>query len=382
MVEGARVSSCPVRDTMSVWTVTLIAVLALASMASAQAGTDVVRLANGGRLRGTVEVYEPGHDVVIVLSDGTRRTIPAADVAEVIFGDTIVPPAGAPPTSEVPAVPPDVVPPGTPEVSPIGPEVVAPPPPVDITPPPVSTPPPTTSSPPLVGPSTPRTAPSEEDGMPAVQHLGAVESIAGVPEGPSRTYEAPRDLSATAWLDDPSRAEIPEGILHLGVELRGTLRFPAYGGDWVGGGEVSGVFDLRPLSRFHLRVALLLGVTNNDFRSRIDAYYASQSGSGALQFGARFLLGFDVARFFQLRFGGEVGGDYVPAVNQFPLYFAPEIEASGLLTDDGRLEMGLSVSAPYVPYCTTSLSVGVPQSTSCFEFFYPRLQILVGYHFL
>lgn len=60
-------------------------------------GADVVHLASGGFIRGTVEEYEPGGAVVILKSDGTRKTLDASEVSRVEIG-------GQPATAAAPAV--------------------------------------------------------------------------------------------------------------------------------------------------------------------------------------------------------------------------------------------------------------------------------------
>ena len=81
-------------------------VLALASpqrIASAQTSAmDTVILPNGGRLRGTVEAYEPGTRVVILLPDGTRRTLAPGEFERVQFADEDPPQAPDAPETQSP----------------------------------------------------------------------------------------------------------------------------------------------------------------------------------------------------------------------------------------------------------------------------------------
>jgi hypothetical protein len=94
----------------------IAATLSLPSLAYASGG-DIVLLANGGRVRGTVIVEDPATGVRIRLADGTIRNIPAKEVKTVQY-------EGQAPASPVPnpASPALVVP-----VAPVAP--VAPPPP-------------------------------------------------------------------------------------------------------------------------------------------------------------------------------------------------------------------------------------------------------------
>lgn len=352
----------------------------VAAIAVAQDG-DVVMLANGGRLRGTVEVYEPGADVVIVLSDGTRRTVPAAEVAQVIFGEVSTP-------AETPVVPP---PPTEPPTS--APEIVTPLPPA----PAVITPLPPAPPPPSSPPSAPPSYSSEPDALPGVQHLGAVESIAGVPEGTPRVY-APEDASSP-WQPDPATVELPVGPLHFGVELRGgvivSLITPSdlYYGYGYGygygspsglnaGGEVSAVFDYRAAPRFHLRAAAVLGLRTGEDAAFRSTSYAFAYGSGMGMLGARLMMGFDVARLLVVRIGGEIGGEYIPAFRRVELYGGPEIDLLGQLTDGGNLEVGVAISFPRSRACLIEADLSNPMGDfRCGDLFSMRIQLLAGWVF-
>jgi hypothetical protein len=356
---------------MRAWWVAWIGIgwIAAASVALAQ-GTDVVMLSNGGRLRGTVEVYEPGADVVIVLSDGTRRTVPAAEVAQVIFGDAGAP--TEPPPTESPTSPPNPVLPLPTEPAPLAPS----PPPTVLTPiPSPSAPTPGPSPSPL--PDAPGDPP-----MPGVQHLGAVASIAGVPEGAPRTYE-PGEAASAEWLDDPALYEGPPGIFHMGIEARGTFRLafneprPGFGQAMGAqlGGDLSAVIDLRAASRFHLRLAGLVGLIES---VTLTAGGPANVDIGLVHFGIRPMLGFDCARFFQLRIGGEVGGDYVPQFDVVYLYGGPVVDMVGLVTDDRRLEMGLGLAFIRSGACRPESTFG---GAYCYEMGSLRAQLIVGYQF-
>lgn len=81
--------------------------LGLSLCARSQDAGDVVELTNGGRLRGSVLVYEPGAPVVIRLPTGETRTIPPAEVAAVELAGrerSVAPPTTDPPV-DVPSAP-------------------------------------------------------------------------------------------------------------------------------------------------------------------------------------------------------------------------------------------------------------------------------------
>ncbi|MEX1363223.1 MAG: hypothetical protein AB1Z98_08860 [Nannocystaceae bacterium] len=65
--------------------------------AAPEPGKDVVHLSSGGFVRGTIEEYEPGGQVVLRKADGTVRTFEADEVARVEVGGSSTPePAPAP----------------------------------------------------------------------------------------------------------------------------------------------------------------------------------------------------------------------------------------------------------------------------------------------
>jgi hypothetical protein len=84
-----------------------LAFLALAPVSGASAqpavGADLVMTPGGGRLRGTVTEYEPGVRVVIVMADGTTRTLGPTEFTTVSFGDDAVAAHDAPPPERPPA---------------------------------------------------------------------------------------------------------------------------------------------------------------------------------------------------------------------------------------------------------------------------------------
>lgn len=399
------VRSAPMRDGGATrgwkargWALVVVGVLialAAASPASAQSG-DVVMLANGGRLRGTVEVYEPGADLVIVLPDGTRRTVPAADVAQVIFGDAAGLAAPPPPAAPPPTTPPvETAPPTLPPDPATAPAIIAPlPAPPAPGPAPMVIPPsagPAPGAPPR-GYGAPGDAPSGEGfGLPDVQHLEAMGSdSAGIPEGAVREYSPGADASSE-WSEDVARQGLPLGMFHLGVELRGMARMggSVQSGTQVHGGVELGMnFILRLAPWFHLRGATFLGVhTGEDFRyeDRFDCRSPwgswgsctwNRGGTGLGTFGVRVLLALDASRLFSLRVGGQFGGEWIAQYAMATFYGAPELDIVGQLTDEGRLEIGLGISVPFHQICRSEdpRSLGA----SCGESIALQIEILTG----
>jgi hypothetical protein len=86
-------------------------VLAVPAIAHAGDSDDTVILKNGGRVRGTVLVEDPGKGVTIKLADGTTRTVPAADVKNVQYGAPAAAPAPAAPAPAAAGAPVAVAPP-------------------------------------------------------------------------------------------------------------------------------------------------------------------------------------------------------------------------------------------------------------------------------
>lgn len=324
--------------------VSVMVVVSLAASVALAQGGDVVILANGGRLRGTVEVYEPGADLVIVLSDGTRRVVPAADVAQVVFADVV--PAPAPEAPEAPA---DITPPAAPPAF-------------------VPTPPPSAAPPPAAPASPPAAGGAEGGGtIPEMQHLTTLESIAGVPEGAAREY-APGERAAAEWVDDPELAELPRGSLeplHLGFEIRAGFQvFPGTLDAFSGAFDLSAVVLLRPLPRFHVRLAPLVGVDSVTISE-----YPYDRSNPRVRLGARIQLGFELDRFLILRVGAELGTGYVENVDQWGLYGGPELDLLGALLDGGNLEVGLAVTPLFAAFCGPM---------DCSQRFTVRPQVLIG----
>lgn len=115
--------------------ISLALVLAVPAIAHAGDSDDTVFLKNGGRVRGTVLVEDPGKGVTIKLADGTTRTVPAADVKNVQYGAPPSAPAPAPASAGAPVAvappPPGMAPPESAAAAPapVAAAPFAPPPP-------------------------------------------------------------------------------------------------------------------------------------------------------------------------------------------------------------------------------------------------------------
>ncbi len=81
----------------------LVSALLALTPAWAGDGDDIVHLANGGRVRGTVFDEDPVKGVTVKLLDGTTRTIPMAEVARVQYGPAAAAAAPAPAPAPPPA---------------------------------------------------------------------------------------------------------------------------------------------------------------------------------------------------------------------------------------------------------------------------------------
>lgn len=75
------------------------------AIAHAGDNDDTVFLKNGGRIRGTVLVEDPGKGVTIKLADGTSRTLAPAEVKNVEYGGAAAAPAAAPTPAPVASAP-------------------------------------------------------------------------------------------------------------------------------------------------------------------------------------------------------------------------------------------------------------------------------------
>ncbi len=85
----------------------IFAILAALALSAQPAGYDTVVLSNGGVLRGTVVEDVPGKDLLLLMPDGTTRTIPRAEVARVEWAQPAQPtmPPPPPPYAEPPPPP-------------------------------------------------------------------------------------------------------------------------------------------------------------------------------------------------------------------------------------------------------------------------------------
>lgn len=231
------------------------------AVASAQAsGADVVFLPGGGRLRGTVEVYEPGQRVVVLLPDGSRRTLAPGEFERVQFADD-------PAVGEAPPAAP-----------------------------------------------APETAPQADPIVPSQQQLDAIDRAAQPLEATApqpmasvaveRSYGDGR-ADTIAWNEsDPRLVPRPEGMVHFGLQLSALI------GLYIGssltlelGGELAPYVDLRLAREFQLRVAGVVGVQGGLF--------GSYSQVGVFWMGIRPLLGFVVSPLIAIRIGGEIGFETV-----------------------------------------------------------------------
>ncbi|WP_236607105.1 hypothetical protein [Sandaracinus amylolyticus] len=294
-------------------------VMLVASSASAQ-GADTVFLRNGGRLRGTVEVFEPGVRVVILLPDGSRRTIEASELDRVQFADApSAPTPEAPPVTTEPATPPPAEP----------------------------------------APSEPVTEPP-----PAIEHAepSTADALSGADLDRLQTATAPGAVGEygdghardVAWNGVDPRTQLvmrPEGMLHLVVEGRVAFALsfgdPYYGMQGRFGGDLAIGADLRvPETILHVRAALVLGLQSHQSFSNEYAYnrthvlHATGFGYVAL----RGLVGVDVTSWLSLRAGGEYGFEVLPVFDVVRSYGGPELGVVFRALDDRRLELGLALA--------------------------------------
>lgn len=221
-------------------------------------------------------------------------------------------------------------------------------------------------------------------GLGDVQSLEAMGSdSAGIPEGAVREY-APDRLASSPWTDDLAREGLPLGMFHVGVELRGMFRIgPTAGRGTVpyGGIEIDVNFLLRLAPWFHLRAAAGFGLSTGEDYSRLPCSfgtcYLERGGTGLGTLGLRVLLAFDASRLFSVRIGGELGGEWIAQYAMAQFYGAPEIDFVGQLTDEGRLEIGFAVSAPYQQLCWSSASSGFG-GVACYQSFSVQIEIITG----
>lgn len=255
--------------------VAMLAVSALASVACAQDAApstfDTVELANGGVLRGTLIVYEPGQTVVLQLPTGEVREIAPAEVAAVRRGSTA--PTPPPPATS-----------GEGRGTALGQAVIEPEP--------EPTPEPERTSEPVAASGPP-------------ELVSAPVASGGTWELASPSSEAA--FRSSSWRDVSGRHR-PRGDVHLGVQGGVGLDFPLLHCDSssrfrcrqeVGALlEVGGFVDLRPnsLSFYRFRAAVVFGLHQTD------------TGVGLLSGQVRLgLLGFDLGDWLVWRIGLDLG---------------------------------------------------------------------------
>ena len=335
MARGRRTWSGAVRTSLpSPLAGALLLALALgvapSSVALAQGSTaDIVFLPNGGRVRGLIELYEPGVRVVILLPDGTRRTLVPGEFERVQFGDET--PPEAEPTPPV-AAPPQVIEQTAPEAVP--------------------------------------------ESVPDAAQLQRIEAAVGVPGSrlaPSYGDGLGADLPWNAVDPLTTRLEAPEGWAHLYLQLGGFLAAmttePAIG---LLGLELSGGADLRvPGTPVRFRVGAVVGAQTHEARSAP----RDVSATGAGYLGARASVSVDCTSWLTARAGGEWGAELLPAVSSTRIYGGPLLELAFRLLDDRRLELGLGAmvqdrSGAFQAYYTGGLREGSGWS--------PRLEVFVG----
>jgi hypothetical protein len=350
------------------------AVLAFASGVLAQAG-DLVILRNGGRLRGTVEVYEPGTRVVILLPDGSRRTLAGGEIERVQFED-----AGAPAAPQ-PSPPPQQLEPSAP-------------PPAEPSPPVAPTEP---SSPPEPSPraSALESAPATGDAL-SGGDLERLESIVG-PSAPTAAVPAFGDghREDVPWNEvDPRTRSIyaPAGMLHLVVEGRCALAL-SYSGNYRDdgirwGGDVAFGADLRvPSTLLHVRAAVVLGLQTHtaysfDYPGFGGSLSREQGATGFGYVGARALAGVDATSWLTLRVGGEYGFEVLPVFDVLRIYGGPELDVAIRALDDRRLEIGLALAVQDRSHAEVQISNGAPTYNHAGTSWSPRLALTIAGVFL
>jgi hypothetical protein len=82
----------------------LVVLLVLVASSTAALADDLVLLANGGRVRGTVIEADPNKVVVVKLEDGSTRQFAPAEVADIRYGDGAIA-QPVPPTVQAPPPP-------------------------------------------------------------------------------------------------------------------------------------------------------------------------------------------------------------------------------------------------------------------------------------
>lgn len=341
----------------------IVIVLGAGSIARAQ-GQDVVYLPGGGRLRGTVEVYEPGRRVVIQLPDGTRRTLGPRQFERVQFADdpaagtdepaprTTEPATSTPPASRAPAAtstpPATSAPPATPPSA--APPAGAPPPP---------------SAPPAA--ATPGTGTPAVPDQQAIERMatasGAGTSAASPGTSPVRAYgDGDGDIG---WAEDPATIARPAGMVHFGLQGSFTLQWftgartwenaggtasrgTTFGAQMLLGGEIAGLIDFRITREFQLRALAVMGMQtafDSEYLQATGTPYRQRQATGIFHLGARALIGLLPGSAFAFRIGGEIGFEVLTMLNAVRLYGGPLLELAIRIGDDENMEISLQIEA-------------------------------------
>jgi hypothetical protein len=278
-----------------------LVLLSTVSVASAQGSLDLVELSNGGFVRGTVLVYEPGQPVVVQLPNGTTRTLQPNEVARVRMGGAAAP---SPPSSAPPRPP----------SAPPRPPVAAPP----------------AQAAPSIAPAA--RAPGDD----------AARRLVSAPPAESGAWRLDDGRDGEDWPDLTERYGYrPRGVVHFGVAggIGVVSAFGPYNLEGTGfGAEAAAVLELRPdsLSPYRLRFEGVLGVV------------AHQSGFRVPYVLRVFFLGLDLHDWVVWRFGGEIGGHagQVSDIGNDGLYAGPVTELA-LTPADRRLEIGVLFGSPF-----------------------------------
>lgn len=276
----------------------------------------MVELTNGGFVRGTVLVYEPGQPVVVQLPNGTTRTLAASEVARVRMGDATQREPLPPPAAESPPPPPA-------QVSPAPPEPTRPP-----TEPAVST----AASPPSAEPQ-----PAQ-----ATYPLSAP----GLTNGVWRMNDGEGDRDAWPDLETTYR---PHGLVRFGVAGGVGINHGFTLGLGTGARfDVAVLIDIRPAAwvPYRMRFEAVLGLMNND------------PGMGVVSFLLRaHLAAIDLGDYLVWRVGGEIGGRYIDrvgtnGVNRTGFQSGPSTEFAVTLMER-RLEVAALFSLPFIFFEST-----------------------------
>lgn len=376
----------------SVLATLVVVALSLATCVAGAQALDTVLLPGGGRIRGTVEVYEPNRQVVVLLPDGSRRRLRRGEFESVIFGDAPSPPSA--PTEPEPSPTP-----AAPEAP--APDAAAPEP----APPAPDTAPPSAS--PLPPPAALEPAPTPGSDAPSITPDAQQRLEGAIPAAPQPL--APAVAPAVAFGDghadgawpeeDPNRIPRPIGMFHVGVQLLGSLQLATagpeyfYGGprpeSFVFGGELSGYVDLRLALPFHIRGALVIAgfgdvggvhrIYDSSWSLNPTLVATTLHGRGVLELGGRALVGFLLTDGFAIRIGAQGGMEWLSTVAHAESYGDGVLELAVRVLDS-RFEIvaltALGVrSIGYESYSAAETRMGTRSGFSA------RVSLGVGYVF-